>query len=107
MSQGSVTEMGLAGERYSGRCWSLLIMRRWSHGTCDSWQKHAPLHHDVAQSDVCGHPTQYRIKNSSSSPLSAHPSCDRNFSRSHWADMSAKLTLSIISGWPQPQRRQN
>lgn len=47
---------GLAGERSSGRCWNLL-MHHWSHGACDTWQKHAPLHHDVAQPDVCGHPT--------------------------------------------------
>lgn len=29
-----------------------------SHGACDMWQKHAPLHLDVAQSDVCGHPSR-------------------------------------------------
>ena len=60
-----------------------------------AWQKHAPLHHDVAQSDVCGHPTQYRIKSSSSPPFSTHPSYNRNPLGHTRPDMLAKFTLSI------------
>lgn len=51
---------GWGEERYSGfwssgRCCSLL-MPCWSHGACDVWEKQTPLHRDVAQSDVYGHP---------------------------------------------------
>lgn len=32
-----------------------LTMLHWSYGAYDMWQKHAPLHNDVTQSDVCSY----------------------------------------------------
>ncbi len=66
-------------------------MHRWSHGACDTWQKHAPLHHDVAQSDVCGHPMQYRNQELIVSPPQRSSFMRQESSRSHWAGHVTKI----------------
>lgn len=87
-------------------------MRHWSHAACDMWQKHASLRHDVAQSDVCGHPSRQadacRCRYESASRLSRrtrrdtesrahrlppqHSSLPRQeSSRSHWAGHLDKI----------------
>ena len=90
---------GGGSRKILGTLWSSSMHSHcWSHGACETWQKHAPCI-TMLPNQMCVRPPD-AIQNQELivPPLSAHPSRDRNPLGHTGPDMSAKLTPSIISG---------
>lgn len=73
-------------------------MHRRSHGAYDTWLKHASLHITTWPNQMCAATRRDTEPRAHRTGFRTHPSCDRNSVGHTEPNMSANLTLSIISG---------